>query len=382
MKNWTKKTLGKIATISRGGSPRPIQSYITSDPGGYNWLRIGDVDVGGRYIFSTEEKIKLEGAKSSTIVHEGDFILSNSMSFGRPYIMKTTACIHDGWLAIKDIEQSTDNDFLYYLLTSDRVQNIFKSLAAGSGVQNLKKETVAGISLLFPTLAEQQRIVSLLQTWDEYLQHLDNKIKLKKKTKDGMLHDLMSRKLRLSKFHKEWQVVKLKDCLKIRHGKDQKKVEKVNGRYPILATGGKIGLTDTYIYNKPSVLIGRKGTIDKPKYIDTPFWTVDTLFYSEILEKNHPKFLYYCFLMINWKKYNEGSGIPSLSASTISSIKIKKPESFEEQTVIADLLTTADQELEVLQKAHALITQQRTYLLNKLVSGELRLPEFKDSDAR
>jgi len=138
--------------------------------------------------------------------------------------------------------------------------------------------------------------------------------------------------------------------LKIRHGKSQKEVADANGEYPILASGGQIGKAKRYLYNKPSVLIGRKGTIDVPQFMDEPFWTVDTLFYSEILEDNEPKFLYYRFLLIDWYSYNEASGVPSLNAKTIEQIQIPLPPTKAEQAAIAEALNDADALITELEK--------------------------------
>ncbi|MCY2926404.1 MAG: restriction endonuclease subunit S, partial [Planctomycetota bacterium] len=110
--------LDRCASVAheRGGSPRPIQNFITSDPKGINWIKIGDATASGKYIYKTQEKIKPEGVSRSRMVYEGDFILSNSMSFGRPYIMKTAGCIHDGWLVLH--RPKVNPDYLYYVLGS------------------------------------------------------------------------------------------------------------------------------------------------------------------------------------------------------------------------------------------------------------------------
>ncbi len=102
---WEYKKLGEVCTIERGGSPRPIADYITDKSDGINWIKIGDAVEGSRYITQTKEKIKPEGVKKSRLVHRGDFILSNSMSFGRPYILDVDGCIHDGWLVLHDNEK-------------------------------------------------------------------------------------------------------------------------------------------------------------------------------------------------------------------------------------------------------------------------------------
>jgi type I restriction enzyme S subunit len=159
-KGWQTKTLGEICDIERGGSPRPIQEFITTDPNGINWIKIGDATASGKYIYKTEEKIKPEGVKRSRMVYEGDFILSNSMSFGRPYIMKTTGCIHDGWLVLH--QPKVDPDYLYHALSSDLVFDQFDRLAAGSTVRNLNIGLAKSVEIPYPPLSEQQRIVGLL----------------------------------------------------------------------------------------------------------------------------------------------------------------------------------------------------------------------------
>jgi type I restriction enzyme S subunit len=159
-KGWQTKRLGEICDIERGGSPRPIQNFITTDHDGINWIKIGDATASGKYIYKTEEKIKPEGAKRSRMVYEGDFILSNSMSFGRPYIMKTTGCIHDGWLVLH--QPKVDPDYLYHLLGSDLVFRQFDRLAAGSTVRNLNIGLAKSVEIPYPPLPEQQRIVGIL----------------------------------------------------------------------------------------------------------------------------------------------------------------------------------------------------------------------------
>lgn len=172
-----------------------------------------------------------------------------------------------------------------------------------------------------------------------------------------------------------WRKVRLGECLTIMHGKNQSQIVDPEGRYPILATGGVIGRTDSYLSNKPSVLIGRKGTIDKPQYMDTPFWTVDTLFYSEVRRGNSAKFLFYKFLMVDWKKYNEASGVPSLNASTIESVEILMPP-LQEQEAIAEALSDADAAIESLAALIAKKRDVKQATMQQLLTGRTRLPGF------
>jgi type I restriction enzyme S subunit len=157
----------------------------------------------------------------------------------------------------------------------------------------------------------------------------------------------------------EWEEKKLGDIAEVCYGKNQKDVERDNGRNPILGTGGVIGHTDSFLYDQPSVLIGRKGTIYKPIYIDIPFWTVDTLFYTRVSAEVSAKWFYYSVANTDLMKYNEATGVPSLNSKTISSILYALPP-LPEQRAIADFLSTVDERID---QTDALI--EKTQLLKK-----------------
>ena len=161
--SWECVRLGAFNEIERGGSPRPIKQYITEDSNGINWIKIGDTIKGDKYIYSTKEKIKPEGMKKSRYVEEGDFLLTNSMSFGRPYILKTNGCIHDGWLVIKLNDKLFYQDFMFYLLSSNFIFEQFSKLSAGSAVKNLKIDSVKKVFVPVPPLNEQKRIVKKIE---------------------------------------------------------------------------------------------------------------------------------------------------------------------------------------------------------------------------
>ena len=178
---WEIKKLGDVCTIERGGSPRPIDAYITDEDNGINWIKIGDATPNSKYITSTKEKIKPEGIRKSRMVYKGDFILSNSMSFGRPYILGVDGCIHDGWLVLRDNENTFDKIFLYYYLSSPFIYQEFKRLAVGGVVNNLNSELVRGVNVIVPPIAEQEKIVAeldclsgIIEKKKQQLKELDN----------------------------------------------------------------------------------------------------------------------------------------------------------------------------------------------------------------
>lgn len=167
MSNWPVVALGDVFEIARGGSPRPIDSYITDDPAGINWIMIGDASEGSKYITATKKRIKPEGAQRSRRVRPGDFLLTNSMSFGKPYIMSTSGCIHDGWLVFSPRRDDlVDADFFYYLLGSRAVYAEFERRASGATVKNLNIDLVKGVKIPVPPVAEQRRIARVLDRAD------------------------------------------------------------------------------------------------------------------------------------------------------------------------------------------------------------------------
>jgi len=177
----------------------------------------------------------------------------------------------------------------------------------------------------------------------------------------------------------DWEFLKFSEVLKIRHGKSQHDVYSLFGRYPILATGGVIGYTNSYLYDKPSVLIGRKGTIDVPQYMDTPFWTIDTLFYSEIYNNAIAKYIYYLFHTIDWYKFNEASGVPSLNAKTIESISVPIAP-LPEQRAISSALSDIDGLISSIIK---LINKKKNIkqgAMQQLLTGKRRLDGFEQKN--
>lgn len=160
------RPLGEVCTIERGGSPRPIASFVTDSEDGINWIKIGDAD-GTRYISSTAEKIIPEGVKKSRMVQAGDLILSNSMSFGHPYILKIDGCIHDGWLVLHFGKTVFDALYLQTYLGLPAVYAIFETMAAGGVVNNLNSEIVKKLPVIVPAIDIQKQFAAFVRQSDK-----------------------------------------------------------------------------------------------------------------------------------------------------------------------------------------------------------------------
>ena len=207
----------QLVKLQRGSSPRPIVKYITDSDDGVNWIKIGDVSKGETIINSTKEKITKEGALKSRFVQVGDLILSNSMSYGRPYIMGIDGYIHDGWFVLRDYENNFKRDYLCQLLTSSVIQKQYKKLAAGGVVDNISSELVNSVSIKLPSLQEQEKIVNFLSKVDSIIEKQEKKVQYWNSYKKGMMQKIFSQKIRFKDEngmdYPEWEKKNLKYVL-------------------------------------------------------------------------------------------------------------------------------------------------------------------------
>lgn len=262
--------------------------------------------------------------------------------------------------------------FYFYKFFSAAFYDRIMSMTAKSSVDSVRREMIADMAMPVPPIGEQKAIAEALRDIDDLVASLDALIAKKRDIKQAAMQQLLTGKTRLPGFSRQWRQSTLGDVLWVRHGRDQKAIQCDDGCFPILATGGEIGRTNTPLYTRPSVLIGRKGTIDRPQYMDQPFWTVDTLFYTEIQGLNSALYLFYVFQAVDWRSYNEASGVPSLSAKTIEAIPVKMPEP-DEQAEIAATLADFDREIDGLEQRSTKFRALREGTMQQLLTGRIRL---------
>lgn len=344
-----KKTvkLNDILSITRGASPRPISNYITNESDGVNWIKIGDVDPNSFFITHTEEKITKEGAKKSRYVKEGDFILSNSMSFGRPYILKINGCVHDGWLILSDYENYVTSSYLYYLLRSPIVQNQFDGSANGATVRNLNSDIVRKVSVSIHTdKTEQQKIASHLDTIQSAI---DNK-----KQQLAQLDELVKSKF-VEMFGEtpvesgKWKVEKLDTLVQVTSSKRIYAEEQTDSGIPFLRISDLVsrinGLEQAELYisyekynefgkkgwvpTKDDILVTTRGTLGLCYIIreDDEFYFQDGMI-TWLKFDNHEKvlsvFICYLFAYVLSPKFNIKSNGATVKYLSISDLKVEK----------------------------------------------------------
>ena len=382
--SWAWVTLSEVCEVARGGSPRPIKDYLTTNEDGVNWIKIGDTDKDGKYINSTKEKIIPEGVHRSRFVHKGDFLLTNSMSFGRPYILNIDGCIHDGWLVISPFANTYVTEFLYFLLSSSFAYEQFADAASGGVVSNLNSDKVANSYFPLPPEREQRRIINELNNWFKVVGELDKNIQGVKsfvsRIKSKILDLAISGKLvpqdpddepaiellkrinpdfqpcdnsHYENLPQGWTVCKIKDIFNITMGQSPTG-ESINGVKGIEFHQGKIHFTESYLsqsgvytdqptkiaevdslllcvrapvgvlnITQRKICIGRGLCALKPKYeIDNLYWLFILTAYKDYFESNAT-----------------GSTFKAISGDTIKNAVIKLPPLQEQKRILSSIIS-------------------------------------------
>ena len=392
---WQAKTLGETCQIARGGSPRPIQEFITDDPNGVNWVKISDATASGKFIYETKEKIKPSGVSRSRLVKPGDFLLSNSMSFGRPYIMQTTGCIHDGWLVLSGYEQCFDQSFLYHLLGSPVVFEQFDRLAAGSTVRNLNIDLASRVSLPVPPLSEQHRIVAILdEAFDGIATARANAEKNLQNARALFESHLQSV---FTQRGEGWIERSIGDICTLKSGTSVGvSLEKAKGEIPyvkvsdmtyagneteIVSSSRFLDMADVgknAVFPAGTTIFPKRGgaiLTNKKRLTALPI-CADLNIMGVIPSGNlHPRLLYYYFLNVDMRLIGSGSSIPQINNYDIAPLKISFPETQDEQEAILqilDNLSAETQRLESLyQRKLAALDALKQSLLHQAFSGAL-----------
>jgi len=394
--SWIASKLGDICDIARGGSPRPIDKFLTDDEDGINWIKIGDATRSKKYIYETKEKIKKEGISHSRFVNDGDFLLSNSMSFGRPYIMRTSGCIHDGWLVLSNYQKKLDINFFYYLLSSPVVVNQFKNLAQGSTVKNLNKELVSRVIVKIPPLPIQQKIVGRLDAIFAEIDTATAAAEANANNAESLFQSYLTDVFETDR--KGWQTKKLKDITsKITDGSHNPPRGIDHSNY--LMFSSKNIANDEISFESPrfltkedfelenkrtqvalgDVLLTIVGTIGRCAVVEDANLKITlqrSVSVIKPLDIVNSRFLMYFFLSIN-KFLNErarGVAQKGIYLETLRDLDINFPELREQRLVVAKLDKINFQIKNMINSYKSKVDQLDLYkqsILNKAFTGEL-----------
>lgn len=373
---WKEQSLKVLSEIVRGGSPRPIDKFTTTDIDGLNWLKIGDINKNSKYVISTKEKIKPSGLSKTREVHNGDLILSNSMSFGRPYILKIKACIHDGWIAIRDIDEGIDTDYLYYFILSNHSQKYFLNNAAGAAVLNLNADIIKSLPVFFPNIKEQKKIAKSLNSIDSLISFENKKLKKLKDHKKALIQNLFPSN---DKNEPNWRFPEFKNdgdwkekaLNKLLDYERPDKYTVKNTSYqdsgiPVLTANKSfiLGYTkeSTGIYKNPTVIIFDDFTTDK-KYVDFEFKVKSSAIkILKVKSDNNLKFIFETMSLINF----DAEQHKRYYISEYQNLLIKVPKDKKEQHKIADCLNSIDNLVSNQIKKIEILEEHKKALLQNL----------------
>lgn len=359
---WERKRVDELCRVTRGASPRPIHEWIA--PAGTPWIKIADATSDpSKYITKTREFIRDEGRSKSVVVYPGDLILSNSATPGIPKFLGIEACIHDGWLLLRDL-RDIDPMFFYYVFLNDR-----KDLAGqgnGSIFTNLKTDIVKSHKLMVPPIWEQRAIADLLGALDD---KIAANIGLATTAKN------LAEAYFLETLRGASKEAILGEILALEYGKSLPASKRKTGNVDVYGSGGISGTHNEALCERPGVVVGRKGTAGAVHWSRRPFFPIDTTFY--VVPKTagvSQIFSYFLLRTLRLEEMNNDSAVPGLNRNEAYASQIRVPSEDQLSTftakasVLFELVAAVEEENESLGAT-------RDMLLPQLMSGKLRVKD-------
>lgn len=372
---WEVKALGEVGVFSKGLGV----SRSESNSGALPCVRYGEIYTDyNDYIKEFRSFISEKVAAGAKLMSPGDILFAGSGET-KEEIGKTVAFLGGvdraycgGDILILSPSRGYDSKFLGYVCNSQPIVAQKASRGQGDAVVHIRSGSLAEVVIPVPPRSEQEKIAEALSDVDGLLAAITKLIEKKRAIKQGAMQQLLTGKKRLAGFTGKWVEKRLGDMLVIGNGKDYKHLEP--GPIPVYGTGGLMTYVAEWLYDGPTVCIGRKGTIDVPQYHEGKLWTVDTLYYTYDFKDVDPKFLYYLFLTIDWQSYNSATGVPSLTAKAIYEIEVVVPTLVEQQA-IALVLSDMDAEIAALEATRAKYESIKQGMMQELLTGKTRLVE-------
>ena len=351
---WEKTKFGDIATGFDYGMNAAAKNY----DGVNKYIRITDIDEASS-TYTDKDIVSPDGVLTDNyLVNNRDILLARTgASTGKSYLYKKSdgKLYYAGFLIRANVT-THDPCFVFSQLHTHRYWRWVSIMSARSGQPGINSQEYSSFSIYTTSIEEESKIAKLLSL-------LDERIATQNKIIDKLQSLIKGIGKQLFMDNQNWRTVKIGELLRIGNGKDYKHLS--IGKIPVYGTGGQMLLVNDYLYDGESVCVGRKGTIDTPMFLKGKFWTVDTLFYTYDFKDVLPKFCYYLFLQINWKLYNEGTGVPSLSKSTIENIKVKIP-SLEQQQKFCSILDCYEHKTNNEEQILELYHSEKQYLLRQM----------------
>lgn len=372
--DWKVAPLATEVIKYQNGYAFPSEGYSSE---GVPIVTIANVSLDGLFQFNPIKEKKWPADKSTSLenffVNSGDVIIAMTDVTPNMAVIGRGAFVSRNYRMLLNqrvgLIKPTDNllpQYLSYVLNSDYWRAYCKRVAALGAQANIgTKEILDGV-IAIPTIGEQIKITEILAAIDEQIEVTGKLIEKKSSIAEGILHNFL-----INNHSKSWSNKTLRDIFTICYGKDHKNIN--DGPYPVLGTGGVMRHCSSYLYDNPSVLIGRKGSIDKTQFIEEPFWTVDTLFYTKIHEGYDPYFVYLLTKIIDFRSLNEATGVPSLNTESIYRVSVTVPDNIGEQEKIVEIMRCVYSDLTNEENYLNKLRKKKQGLMQDLLTGRVRV---------
>jgi len=385
--SWKSVNLKWISNITKGKKPK-----VDFDENGENLLPYLSMEfLRGKTSNPTYASIEEKG-----LVHidDGDILILWDGSKAGEIVKAKKGILSSTMAKIEINDNNFESNYLNYLLQLG--ERHVQEHTIGMGIPHVSGDILKMLPMLVPSPQEQTQIAAYLDyktgLIDSIIAQKEALIKKLKEQRQAIINEAVTKGLNpnaklkdsgiewLGDIPEHWVISKFKYFAKIRNGKDQKGVLVENGKYPILGTGGEFGRASEFLYDKPSVLLGRKGTIDKPQFIEEPFWTVDTLFYTEIQEDVSPKYLFYLTTLIPFNLLQESSAVPSMTQDKLHNVFLTKPIKEEQNKIVKHIENEMNKMDLLISKAKESIQKLKEYrqsLISEAVTGKIDVRDWQ-----
>lgn len=377
---WINTELGAFVSI-QGGYAFKSEDFCSS---GVSIVRISNINKNGSIDLSDSVFSRYDSALKRYELSKGDALIAMSgATTGKvgKYKSNNLAYLNQrvGRFKIKD-DSRVENDFIYQVASTDHFINSILIDAAGGAQPNISSQQIEAFSILLPPLPEQQKIATILTSVDTVIEKTRAQIDKLKHLKTGMMQELLTQGIGHTEFKdtpvgripKAWRVVQFKDVFTLNYGKSPKDIIAENGANTVWGTGGETAKTNNFLYEGESIVLGRKGTIDQPRYVTGKFWVIDTAYYSSNHGENNVRFLHYALQIKNLKALNEASGVPSLSRDTLYAEWLALPDPLE-QKEISKILHSIEVKIAAINKKLSSFEKNKKALMQDLLTGTIRV---------
>lgn len=381
--------LSDVVTIFSGGTPKTsVKEYWDGD---IDWLAVADFNTSNRYVSTASKKITELGLNNSNtkMLEKGDLIISARGTVGAIAQLTKPMAFNQSCFGLRGKKNKLETDYLYYWLKN--YVDILLNKSQGSVFNTINLSTFDDIKIDLPNIENQRSISNFLTLLDNKIQ-INNQINQELEAMAKTLYDYwfvqfdfpdqngkpykssggkMVYNPELKREIPEgWGVEKLKYFLTIKNGKDHKHLQ--DGKFAVYGSGGIMRTVADYLYSGESILFPRKGTLNNVMYVNEEFWTVDTMFYSEVNKNNSALYVFYSVKDIDFNKLNTGTGVPSMTSSILYDLNIIVPE----ENILEKFNTIVKQNYETIKLNNIQnqeLNQLRDWLLPMLMNGQVKV---------